>query len=139
VGDVAPGDGAGRGAESLREPQIVGDAIAFDNGQPRRSRSLDIDCCPWDLQTMRNPPGIADQPPGVGRFADADEHPLSGRPGARDRMLAHVREQLLIDPLSRPAQCELAQGSEVPLGKVVPDRALCLVWHIDLTLTKTLD
>ena len=54
-------------------------------------------------------------------------------------MLAHVREELLIDALGGAAQSQLAQCRQVARRKIMAYRALGLLRHIDLTLAQTLD
>ena len=72
-------------------------------------------------------------------LADAGQDALAGRPRARDRVRLHIAHHLLVDPLRRAAQCELAQRGQVAGREVVPDRALGLVRHIDLAVAQPLD
>ena len=138
-GDVAARDRDRRSAEPLGEPQKIRDAVALGVGQALRPRGLDIDCRPRHLQAIRHAPGIADQPRGTRRLADADEHPLSGRPRPRNRMRPHMRQQLLVDPLGGAAQRQLAQCGQVALREEMTNRALGLLRDIDLALVQPLD
>src|SRR5215472_9661275 len=85
------------------------------------------------------PPGVADQTTGARGLADANENPLAGWPRAGDRVCAHMREQLLVNALGGAPQRELAQGGQVSLRKVVPDRALGLLRDINLPFAQALD
>src|SRR5215471_15529650 len=118
---------------------MIGNTVSLDVGKSLRPRRLDIDRRPRSAQMVRYTSSVTDQPGSAWYFADADEDPFAGWPGAGDRMRAHMREQLLIDPLSRPAQRELAQRGQVPLRKIVPDRALGLMRDIDFTFPQALD
>src|SRR5262249_18292032 len=118
---------------------MIGDTVPLDVGKSLRPRRLDIGRRPRSAQMVRYASSVTDQPRCAWYFADADENPLAGWPGAGDRMRPHMREQLLIDPLSRPAQRELAQRCQVPLRKIVADPALGLFRHIDFTLPQAPD
>src|SRR5262249_29844681 len=113
LGDVAARDANCRSTKPLGEPQKIGNTVPLDIRTSLRPRRLDIDRRPRSAQMVGNAPSVTDQPRSAQYLADADENPLAGRPGARDRMRPHMREQLLVDPLRRPAQCELAQCRQV--------------------------
>ena len=51
----------------------------------------------------------------------------------------HLLEQLLVDPLRRAAQGELAQGREIGRREVVLERPLGLLGNVDLAFPKALD
>ena len=65
------------------------------------------------MQPVRQPFGVAHEAGGARIFAHANQNALARRPRPRDRMGLHVREQLLVYPLRRPAQRQLAQGRQV--------------------------
>ena len=54
-------------------------------------------------------------------------------------MLAHVREQLLVDPLGGAPQGQLAQRGQIAGREEMTNRALRLLRHIDLALIQPLD
>ena len=139
VGDVAPGDRNRRCTQALGQPQMVGDAVALDIAEPLGARGLDIDRGPRHAQAIGDPPCIANQPRRARRLADADQHPLTGRPRAGNRMLAHMRQQLLVDALGGAAQRQLAQRRQIAGREKVANRALGLLRHIDLALVQALD
>ena len=54
-------------------------------------------------------------------------------------MRLHVRQQLLVERLRRPPQCQLAKRGAIPLREVMLERPLRLLPHIDLPLLKALN
>ena len=51
----------------------------------------------------------------------------------------HVLEQLLVDPLGRAPQRQLAQRGQIARREIVLERALGLLGHVDLALLQPLD
>ena len=76
---------------------------------------------------------------GADVLADADQNPLAGRPGARDRIGLHMRQKLLIDAVGGPAQRKFTQGREVARREIMRERALGLAGNIDLAVLEPLD
>ncbi len=72
-------------------------------------------------------------------LADADEHAVARGPGAGDRVGAHVNEHLLVDPLRRAPERQLAQRGQVSGLEIVAQRPLGLGRDIDLALVQPLD
>ena len=92
----------------------VGDAVALDIAEALVAGGLDIDRGPRHAQTVGDPPRIADLGPAVlGASLTQTKKPFAGRPGPGDRVLAHVREQLLVDALGGAPQRQLAQRRQI--------------------------
>jgi hypothetical protein len=91
------------------------------------------------MQAVGEPLGVAYQA-GTSRIvADAHQDALAGRPRALDGVGLHFREQLLVHPLGRAAQSELAQRGQVGRREEVLERALGLLGDVDLAFLESLD
>src|SRR5262249_44754728 len=90
-------------------------------------------------ETIGEAPSITHHRDIAGLLADADEDALAGGPWPRDRMLTHVADHLLVDPLCGATERELAEGGEVAWGGIVADGALCLLRQVDLAFLEALD
>ena len=72
-------------------------------------------------------------------LADADQDPLSCGPRSGNGACVHLLKQLLVHPLCRASQRELAQRRQVGWREEVPQRALRLLGDIDLALLEALN
>ena len=139
IGNAPPAwDRHGLGAEPLAEPERVGDAVALLFGEMKAAPAFHVQDGPGGVQAIRKPLGIAHQPGAAWVLADADQDPLARGPGPRYGMGLHVREQLLIDALGGAPQRQFAQGGEIAGREIVVERALGLLWHVDLALFQPL-
>ena len=91
------------------------------------------------MQPVGQPLGVADEPGRARILADADQDALARGPGTGDRIRLHVGEQLLVDPLGRAAQRELAQRGQVAGREIMLQRPLGLLGDIDLAFPQALD
>src|ERR1700733_15110234 len=97
----------------LGEPQGIGNAVAFLFRKLQAAPALDIERDPRAMEPVGEPLGVADEARGARALADTDEDAFARRPRSLDGMRLHFRKQLLIHPLGRAAQSELAQRGEI--------------------------
>ena len=117
----------------------IGDAVALLGRQPEGAPRLDVERGEGRMQAVGEALGIADEARGARILADADEDTLAGSPRARNGVRLHVRQQLVVDPLGRGAEGELAERGEVARREVVLERPLRLLGQVDLAFLQPLD
>ena len=139
VGHVLAGHGDRLAAEAFREALALGDAVALGVRQPLPARGFDVERGPGGMQPVGHPLGLADQRGRVRALADADDDALARGPRAPDGVQAHVREQLLVDPLGSTPERQLAQRRQVAGSEVVLKGALGRLRDINLALPQPLD
>ena len=83
VGDaaVAAGNGDRLAAQSLRQPQRVGDAVALLLGELQAALGLDVERRPGAMQPVGETLGVAHKPRRARVLAHADKQPFACRPG----------------------------------------------------------
>ena len=110
VGDapVAAGQRDGLAAERFREPQRVGDAVAFLFGKLKAAPAFDVKRNPRPMEPVGEALGVAHQTGSGPLLADAHEDPFGGRPRALDGVGLHLRQQLIVDAIGGAAQRQLA-------------------------------
>ena len=126
-------------AQMFRETQGRGDPVAGGLSQMHGSRRFDIERHPRRTEAVSEARGIAHQRSAAGMIVDADKHPVASRPGTRYGMRLHMGQQLLVNPLCRAAKRELTKGRQVSGRKIVLDRPLRRVRHIDLAVMQPFD
>ena len=141
VGDVAPDAGNGHrlAAKRFGEPHRIGQPVALFVGQLQAAPRFDADRGPWCMDPVRQPSGVAHEAGGTRILADAHQDALARRPRAGDRIGLHMRQQLLVDALGRPPQCQLAQCGQVARREIMLQRALGLLGDVDLAFLQPLD
>ena len=78
------------------------------------------------MQPVCDPLCIADKTGAARILADADKNAFAGRPRPLDGMRLHVREQLVVDALSGPAQRKFAKRRQIARREVILQRPLGL-------------
>ena len=141
VGDapVAARDCYRLAAEALGEPQGIGDSVALFLGELQGSPGLDRERGEWRVQAIRQPLGVANEPCGERRFADAHKDALACRPWSLQRAGLQLAAQLLVDALGGAAQRQFAQRGEIGRREEVLERALGLLRHVNLAVLQPLD
>ena len=139
LGDIAPGQGRGLAAQSLRQPQRVGDPVLVGFAQCRVARTFDIQRRPFGLECVGDPARAAHQFGGGWLFADADQDALAGGPGTADGMRLHIVHHVAVDMLGDPAQGEFAQGRQIAGRKEMAERPFRLRLDVNLAFAKTLE
>ena len=95
-------------AQLLRQLGCAEQILPLGRREPLVSRGLHVHRDPVGVEPGGQAAGGPDQAPGIRTSADAHGQPIGGRPGFTDALLGHVAAHLGIDPLSRPAQGQLA-------------------------------
>ena len=139
IRDILARQRDGLRTQTLREPQRLGDPVAFRFAHAQVAPGLDMHRRPRRLQTVRHAFGVTHHVDAARIAADTGQHTLAGRPGPGDRMGLHVADHLLVDPLRRATQRKFAQGGQVAGQEVVTDGALGLVRQIDLAVLQALN
>ena len=91
------------------------------------------------MQAIGQPLGISHKPGRARVLADANQDALARRPRTRDGARLHLREQLLIDPLRRAAQRELAKRRQIGRRKKVRQCPFGLFRDVDLSFLEPRD
>ena len=102
-------------------------------------RGLDIYGAPCCVHPVGLPAGRADEPLGQGAWADTDQQVLACRPGPGNRPRLHVREHLVVDPLSGPPQGKFPEGIQVAFIEKLLDRGLGHVRNVYLAFPQPLE
>ena len=131
--------GHGLGAELFGKAHMVGQPVLQPVGQHGRLRRFEMQHRPGGAQPVGLAAGITHQIGPARAVAEADQHPVSRRPRAGNRMRLHVVEQLLVDALGGAAQRQLAQRRQVAGRKIVLDCLTRRLRHIDLAVMQPLD
>ncbi len=141
IGDAAADGRNGQRltTQRLGKPQRIGEPVALCVGELERAPRLDRDRGERRVQPVRESLGVAHQPGRARILADADENALARGPGAGDGVRLHVGQKLLVDPLGRAPQRELAQGGQVAGREIMLERPLRLLGDVDLALLQPLD
>ena len=112
--DIAAGQRDGRRTQLLGQLESVAKARPGPLACRRLIGALDMGDGPGRIHHhVRQAPAGPDQAAGHGVAAHQHKDPLARRPGPLDALLAHRRDQLVVDRLGGAAQGQLAQGREV--------------------------
>ena len=141
VGNAASNSGNGErlASQCLGQAQRIGKPVPLLIRQLQAPPGLDADGGPGRVQAIRQPLGVAHEPGRPRVLAEANQDALARRPGAGDRVRLHVREQLLVDALGRPPQCQLAQRSQIPRREIMLQRPFGLRGDVNLALFQPLN
>ena len=120
------------GAEALGEPHRLVDALQRPVARLLEIEAAEMHRDPGRVEPAREPAAGAHHGLRQGIGADADEDALGRRPGAFDGVLAQIDDHLVVDPIGRAPERELAQGGEIAGLEEIVRRAPGILGQIDL-------
>ena len=125
-------------AEALGEAEYLGELIGA-LGVAGLADGLDRDRGPVRVEAGRELACAPDHTLGNLVRSDAGEQPLGGRPRTFDRLLSEVVDHLVVDPVRRAAQRQLAQRGQVAGGEEILGRPPRRLRHIHLAFVQALN
>ena len=127
------------GAETFRQSEVLPDPFPIFLEIPGAAGGFDVDRQPRGVQLIGQAAGGTDELLAGGAAADADEEPLTCRPGAGNGLRLHVGPHLVVHPGCGPPEGEFAQGNEIAGLEELPDGHGGLFGDVDLSFAQTLE
>ena len=134
VGQVAPGEARKLRAEALGKPHRLVDALQSPVARLLEIETAEMHRDPGGVEPAREPAAGPHHCLRQGIGADADENALGRWPGAFDGVLAQIDDHLVVDPIGRAPERELAQGGEIAGLEEIVRRAPGILGQIDLAV-----